>query len=200
MTTQGATSEAASSEEAGQMRGQMGGQTGGQIVWFTGLPASGKSTLAHRVHEHLARAGRPAVVLDSDELREVLGAHSYATEGRDRFYRALAALAGLVARQGVVVLVAATAPRRRDRDRARTVAGRFVEVWVQTPLAECEVRDPKGLYAQARRGEMSDLPGVGTEYEPPTLPEVTADGGLDDAAVEAVASQLEVAGSRRSDR
>ena len=161
----------------------------GAIVWFTGLPASGKTTLARRARAHLAAAGQPAVLLDSDELRQVLEARSYAPEDRDRFYRALAELAQLLARQGIVALVAATAPRREDRDRAR--GPRFVEVWVRTPLAECEARDPKGLYAQARRGDASQLPGVGVAYEPPLSPEVIADGGFDDAAIAAIECHLD---------
>jgi adenylylsulfate kinase len=172
-------------------RGASGAAGAGAIVWFTGLPSSGKTTLARRAQARLAAAGRPAVVLDSDELRDALDAHSYAPGDRDRFYRALAALAALLARQGVVAMVAATAPRRADRDRARDALGgdpaaRFVEVWVATPLAECEARDPKGLYAQARRGAADQLPGVGPPYEPPLAPEVTANGGLDDAAIAAV--------------
>lgn len=168
----------------------------GAIVWFTGLPSSGKTTLARRVQARLARR-RPTVLLDSDELRDVLDAHSYAAGERDRFYRSLAALAALMARQGLVVLVSATAPHREDRDRARAAvtsgpaAARFVEVWVNTPLATCEARDPKGLYARARRGEASQLPGVGVAYEPPAFPEVVADGGHDEAAVTAIERRLE---------
>ena len=166
----------------------------GAVVWFTGLPASGKSTLARRVHAHFAATGRASVLLDGDELRDILGAHAYAPGDRDRFYGVLAGLAGLLANQGIVVLVAATAPRRRDRDRARAALhadGVFVEVWVQTPLAVCEARDPKGLYARARRGEAGELPGVGAEYEPPLAPEAIADGGLDDTVVAAIECQLD---------
>jgi adenylylsulfate kinase len=178
------------------------GATGGAIVWFTGLPSSGKTTLARRAQARLAAAGRPAVVLDSDELRDALDAHSYAPGDRDRFYRAVAALAVLVARQGVVALVAATAPRRADRDRARDELGqgpeprRFIEVWVDTPLAECEARDPKGLYAQARQGGTDQLPGVGAAYEPPVSPEVTAKGGFDDAALASIEHRLDTSPER----
>lgn len=172
----------------------------GAIVWFTGLPSSGKTTLARRAQARLVAAGRPAVVLDSDELRDALDAHAYAPGDRDRFYRTVAALAVMLARQGVVAMVAATAPHRADRDRVRDELGRdpaarFVEVWVATPLAECEARDPKGLYAQARRGApggvTDQLPGVGVAYEPPLAPEVTANGGFDDAALAAIDRHLD---------
>ena len=173
----------------------------GAILWITGLPASGKSTLARRVHAHFLRTGRASAVLDSDELRDVLGTHAYGAADRDRFYRALAGLAGLLANQGIVVLVAATAPRREDRDRARAEVGRgqpadgrFIEVWVDTPRSECEARDPKGLYAQARAWMADDLPGVGVPYEPPLAPDVIADGGLDDTAVAAIECQLDARG------
>lgn len=180
------------------MTGETAGATPGGIVWFTGLPASGKSTLARRVRAHFGRTGRASVLLDSDELRDVLDAHSYAPEDRGRFYRALGGLAQLLAGQGLVALVAATAPRREDRDRVRgelaagrPAGARFVEVWVRTPLAECEARDPKRLYAQARRGEAGELPGVGVAYEPPRAPEVIADGGFDEAAVAAIECRLD---------
>jgi adenylylsulfate kinase len=149
------------------------------VVWFTGLPASGKSTLAERVRERLG-----GVLLDSDALRDVLETADFAD--RDAFYRRLASLAALLARQGHIVLVAATAPSLQHRARARTLAPRFVEVYVATPLAECERRDPKHLYARARAGEALLLPGVGVAYEPPPAPDVVADGGTDDAAVAAI--------------
>lgn len=167
------------------------------IIWFTGLPASGKSTLARRVHAHFVATGRPSVLLDGDELRHILGPRPralHSLDERDRFYRALVALAAMLANQGNVVLVAATAPRREDRDRARAevmTAGTFVEVWVKTPFSECQARDRKGVYAQARHAGAQELPGVGAAYEPPLAPEVIADGGLDDTAVAAIESQLD---------
>ena len=168
------------------------------IVWFTGLPSSGKSTLARRVRARLAAAGRAAVLLDSDEVREALGTRGYDAADRDGFYRALAGMAVLVANQGLAVLVAATAPRREHRDRARRTVGdggTFVEVWVNTPLAVCEARDAKGLYARARRGDAAEVPGVGVAYEPPLAPEVVADGD-GEPAVAAIVRLLEDPGRR----
>ena len=159
----------------------------GAIVWFTGLPQSGKTTLAERVQQSLSTR---ALVLDSDALRDVLDTHSYAEHDRDRFYAQVAALAILVARQGFVALVAATAPRRAHREVARQSGLPFVEVWVRTPVDECERRDRKGLYAAARRGEAPTLPGAGAIYEPPLAAEVVADGGLDDEAVRAIVERL----------
>jgi adenylylsulfate kinase len=145
------------------------------IVWFTGLPASGKSTLAELVRAELGQHSRSAIVLDSDELRDILGNQDYTPCGRDRFYEALGDLAIMLARQGHLVLVAATAPRRVHRDRVRAQVPGFVEVWVRTPLDVCQARDPKGLYARARAGDAPDLPGLGGDYEPPTMAEVVVD-------------------------
>ena len=160
----------------------------GVVVWFTGLPASGKTTLARRVRDQLAP--RAAIVLDSDEVRAALGADAYAPDARDAFYRALAGFASLLARQGHVVLVAATAPRRAHREVARAMAPRFLEVWVQASVADCEARDPKGLYARARAGDAPTLPGIGITYEPPPAPELVAAGGHDERAVAALVARL----------
>ena len=162
-----------------------GGGGGGVVVWFTGLPASGKTTLAQRVRARLA-GRRACVLLDSDELRDVLGAAGYGGGERDRFYGVLAELAALLARQGHVVLVAATAPRRAHREAARAAAPAFREVWVRAALAACEARDVKGLYARARAGDAPTLPGVGAPYEPPAAPDVVAEGGHDEQAAAAI--------------
>ncbi|MBX3160423.1 MAG: adenylyl-sulfate kinase [Deltaproteobacteria bacterium] len=158
----------------------------GTVVWFTGLPASGKTTLARRVRELLPEA----TLLDGDELREVLGAGGYERGERDAFYAIAGRLAALLARQGRDVLVAATAPRRRHREAARALAPRFLEVHVATPREACEARDPKGLYARARAGEAPRLPGAGEPYEPPVAPDVVATGGDDAAAVAAIVSAV----------
>jgi adenylylsulfate kinase len=163
---------------------------GGVVVWLTGLPASGKSTLAARVRSGLRR---PSVVLDSDDMRTVFETESYGEDDRERFYRVLAKLAANLARQGLVVLVPATAHRHAYRERARELAPKFVEVWVRTSAEDCARRDTKGLYARARAGEIGALPGIGTSYEPPTDPELVAESGFDDAAVQAIVALVEEA-------
>lgn len=159
----------------------------GVVVWFTGLPASGKTTLARRVRERLAEAGVDSLLLDSDEVRgELAPGRGYGPADRDHFYRELARVAAGHADGGEVVLVAATAPRRAHRDAARAAAPRFVEVLVDVAAAECAARDPKGLYADARAGRAPDLPGVGGVYERPPSADVVARGGHDDDAVIAI--------------
>jgi len=161
----------------------------GVVVWFTGLPGSGKTTLARRTRDALLRADVPCCLLDGDEVRDsFVPRPGYSPEERDRFYETLAHLAAMLARQGLVVLVPATAPRRAHRDTARACADRFVEVFVRVPLEECMRRDGKGLYAAARDGTIQNLPGFDVEYEEPHRPDVVAGGGNDEFAVaEAVA-------------
>jgi len=156
------------------------------VVWFTGLPSSGKTTLARAVQSRLRERGRPCLLLDSDEVRAALvPSPGYDDAARDAFYHTLANLAALCARQGTPVLVAATAHLRRFRERARAVAPELVEVHVATPIDECRRRDPKGLWA-------ARLPGFpGPEiYEPPADPAVTASGGRDPAARDRIVDRI----------
>jgi adenylylsulfate kinase len=160
---------------------------GRMIAWLTGPPASGKTTLARRVRSQL---DRPCILLDSDEVREAIGARGYTPPERDAFYRALGELALLCERQGLTVLVAATAAKRAYRDVVRARADRFLEVHVRASQADRESRDIKGLYARARAGDAPELPGVGATYEPPASPELVADGGLDDNAATALVHRI----------
>lgn len=156
----------------------------GAVVWFTGLPSSGKSTLARSLADRLRGTSVPAVVLDGDEVRLALEpAPDYSLQGRERFYETLARLAALLARQDLVVLVAATAHRRAYRERARELAPRYLEVFVDVPATECARRDPKGLYAAAADGRIRGLPGQDVPFERPEAPDVIADGGHDPAAI-----------------
>ncbi len=143
----------------------------GLVAWFTGLPSSGKTTVAERVAERL-RPTTPVAVLDGDLVRSALVPKpGYDPEGRDAFYETLARLAALLAAQGLVVLVPATAHRRAFRSRARELAPRFLEVFVDTPLEECRRRDTKGLFAR-HDGTAAALPGAGLGYEAPEHPDV----------------------------
>lgn len=141
----------------------------GVVAWFTGLPSSGKSTLAHAVAGELRLRGVEPVVLDGDEVRgAMLPKPGYDEASRAAVYGTLARLAALIARQGHVVLVPATAHRRAFRDAARALAPAFVEIFVDTPADECRRRDTKGLYA----ANVADAPGAGVAYERPLAPDV----------------------------
>lgn len=149
--------------------------TSGWALWFTGLPASGKSTLARTLQAALAGRGVQAVVLDSDALRPILAPHAgYTPAERDDFYRRLVDLAELIVTQGVNVILAATANRAAHRQPARRLP-RYLEVWVRCSPQVCAARDPKGLYARARAGEIHNLPGVDAVYEPPASPDWVID-------------------------
>lgn len=161
----------------------------GTVVWLTGLPSSGKSTLAQRTADAFREAGQPVCVLDGDQVRDALvPSPGYAPAERESFYATLSNLAALVAQQGLVVLVPATAHLEALRDRARAAAERFVLVHVDTPAEVCSRRDAKGLYAASEGGALEHLPGADQTYEAPASPDVRAGGGFDD---EAVASILE---------
>jgi adenylylsulfate kinase len=152
----------------------------GVVAWLTGLPSSGKSTLAAHLARRLRAAGRPFCVLDGDEVRRtIVPAPGYDRDARDAFYATLARLAALLARQGLVVVVAATAHRQAYRVEARRLAPDFLEVHVDVSADECRIRDDKGLYA----GQVRGLPGADLAYEPPLSPDVVAHGGNDEAAL-----------------
>jgi len=156
----------------------------GVVVWLTGRPSSGKSTLASMAQSELVRSGHHCVVLDGDAVRAaIVPPHGYSSEGRDAFYFTLARLAAMLCEQGLVVLVPATAHRAVYRSRARELARSFVEVYVDTPASECQLRDDKGLYARAGAGELDDLPGSTIAFEEPSSPDLIAHGGRDAAAV-----------------
>jgi adenylyl-sulfate kinase len=150
----------------------------GATVWFTGLSGSGKSTLADAVAVRLLELGQPAYVLDGDNVRHGLNADlGFSAAERTENVRRIGEVAALMADAGLTVLVPVISPYRADRQRARaaheTAGLRFVEVFVDTPLAICEQRDPKGLYAKARAGELTGLTGVDDPYETPLTPDVT---------------------------
>jgi len=148
----------------------------GFAIWLTGLPSSGKSTVAHTLDNFLADRGMPVQILDSDDLRRILTPEpTYSSRERDWFYGVLTFLAALLTDNGVNVLIAATAPKRVHRDEARNRLARFAEVYVECPVEVCRSRDSKGLWKRAEAGEIDTLPGAGVPYEEPLLPEVSID-------------------------
>lgn len=149
-------------------------------VWITGLPASGKSTLAGALARALGALGIDAAVLESDALRKIFTPNPrYDEEERDIFYASLAHVGRLLTRHGVPVIFDATANRRAYRDRARNAIPKFVEVHVACPLAVCVSRDPKGIYRRASRGEAARVPGLQVDYEPPLHPEIEVRGDVE---------------------
>jgi bifunctional enzyme CysN/CysC len=162
----------------------------GATVWFTGLSGSGKSSIAKHVEADLVADGVPAYVLDGDNLRHGVNDDlAFSRQDRQENARRASEIAKLFADAGVVALVALISPYAEDRARARLLhesAGLlFLEVYVATSLAECESRDPKGLYAKARSGELTRFTMVDDPYEPPEHPDLVvrgATGGVDEAA------------------
>ena len=150
----------------------------GATIWFTGLSGSGKSTIAAAVEAALVGSGRPAYLLDGDNLRHGLTADlGFSDSDREANVARVAQAARLFADAGVVALVSLISPFRAGRDAARRLhaeAGRpFFEVYVNAPLAICEERDPKGLYVRARSGEIPAFTGLSSPYEEPVDPDLS---------------------------
>jgi bifunctional enzyme CysN/CysC len=170
----------------------------GATVWFTGLPAAGKSTMASAVEERLVEAARPAFLLDGDNLRHGLnGDLGFDEQARSENVRRTAHVARLLAESGSVALVSLVSPYAADREAAAALHVEaelaFFEVFVDAPLELCQRRDPKGLYARARAGELCGLTGVGAPYEAPVHPDLVLRSGSEtvDAAVARVMGLLE---------
>jgi len=145
----------------------------GFTVWLTGLSGAGKSTVAQRVAEGLCELNFRVEVLDGDVVRTNLSKGlGFSKEDRDTNIRRIAFVCHLLSRNNVVAVAAAISPYRETRDEARRLIGDFVEVFVDAPLEVCEARDPKGLYARARAGEIRNVSGIDSPYEPPLDPEV----------------------------
>lgn len=147
-------------------------------IWFTGLPGSGKTTLGTLLEARLRAAGRPTCLLDGDQLRAGLCRDlGFSEAARRENMRRVAEVARLMVGAGVTVIVTLISPFADERKAARSLfaQGVFQEVYVNTPLAECISRDPKGLYARALAGKIALFTGIGSPYEPPLHPEIVLD-------------------------
>lgn len=150
----------------------------GRVIWFTGLSGSGKSTLAIALERELSARGILCRILDGDNVRCGINAGlGFSEEDRRENIRRVAEVCRLFVDTGVVVLACFVSPSREDRSRAARIVGTedFCEIYVATPLEECERRDVKGLYAKARRGEIRDFTGISAPFEEPENPDLKID-------------------------
>jgi adenylylsulfate kinase len=162
-----------------QLREQLLRQRGATL-WFTGLSGSGKSTLAFTLEHALVQAGYLAYVLDGDNIRHGLNKNlGFSAADREENIRRIGEVAKLFADAGVITMTSFISPYRKDRDDVRALhqAGNlpFIEIYLNTPIATCEQRDPKGLYKKARAGQLKNFTGIDDPYEAPLKPEVTID-------------------------
>lgn len=165
----------------------------GAVLWFTGLSASGKSTVANTVDHKLHSLGKRSFVLDGDNVRMGLNKNlGFSAEDRAENIRRIGEVAKLFTNAGVIALTAFISPYRADRNAVRSLLepGEFIEIFVDTPIEICEARDPKGLYKKARAGQLKGFTGIDDPYEAPEKPELILDGGkksIDDLADEVLA-------------
>jgi adenylylsulfate kinase len=153
-------------------KGYTGTGTAAPVLWFTGLSGSGKSTIATRVDQALVDRGTDVEYIDGDALREVFPNTGFTRAEREEHLRRAGYMASRLAAHGVTVVASFVSPYRESRDFVRKLCSNFVEIYVATPLEECERRDVKGLYARARRGEIKNFTGIDDPYEPPEHPEL----------------------------
>lgn len=162
-----------------QRREELNGHRGA-VLWFTGLSASGKSTLAHAVEEALHQKGCRTFVLDGDNVRHGLNRDlGFSMEDRDENLRRVGETAKLFLEAGTIVMAAFISPLRSERERLRTLVphGDFLEIYCEAPIEICEQRDPKGMYEKARKGEIKEFTGISSPYEPPEKPELKVPTG-----------------------
>jgi len=146
------------------------------VIWLTGIPASGKTTLAHLLEEYLKSKNQTCDILDGDELRKTLSSDlGFSEKERKEHNRRIIFVAKLLAKNGVTVIVPIISPYRQTRELARKEIPKFVEVYVKASVDECKRRDPKGLYKKALAGDITNLTGLQAPYEEPLHPEIVLD-------------------------
>ena len=145
------------------------------VLWFTGLSGSGKSTIADQVEKELARKKVDVERLDGDQIRSLFPGTGFTREERDNHLKRIGYIAALLEKHGVTVIASFVSPYADSRLHIRKLCRNFVEVYVSTPLEECERRDVKGLYKKARKGELKNFTGIDDPYETPQKPEIILD-------------------------
>jgi adenylylsulfate kinase len=145
------------------------------VIWFTGLSGSGKSTIAQKVVGELQAQGFKTEYLDGDMLRQIFPRTGFSRQDREDHVKRAGFLASRLENQGIFVVASLISPYQSSRNEVRQLCRNFLEVYVSTPLEICEKRDPKGLYAKARRGEIKNFTGIDDPYEIPTRPELVID-------------------------
>ncbi|MDX1618929.1 MAG: adenylyl-sulfate kinase, partial [Balneolaceae bacterium] len=145
------------------------------VLWFTGLSGSGKSTISEKVYALLKEKGYEAEHLDGDAVREVFPKTGFSKEERNSHIKKVGFVAGLLQKHGVFVVASFISPYREAREFVRNLCEDFTEIYISTPLEECERRDVKGLYAKARSGDIENFTGISDPYEAPENPELEID-------------------------
>ncbi len=167
----------------------------GTLLWFTGLSASGKSTIANEVASRLFKSGKLTYVLDGDNVRHGLNKNlGFSPEDREENIRRISEVGNLFVDSGIITTTAFISPYRKDRDYAREILGegRFIEIFVKASIDTCEARDPKGLYKKAKSGEIKEFTGISAPYEEPMNAEIVLDADTQtiEEEVEAVINYL----------
>jgi len=146
------------------------------VIWLTGIPASGKTTLANELKKYYDQNSHPCDILDGDEIRKTLSKDlGFSPEDRKEHNRRVIFIAKILAKNGVTTIIPLISPYRETRNNARKELPNFFEVWVKASLDECKRRDPKGLYKKAEAGELQNLTGLRAPYEEPQNPELIVD-------------------------
>lgn len=165
-----------------------------RVIWLTGLSGAGKSTIANELEVALNARGKHTYLLDGDNVRAGLCSDlGFSDQDREENIRRIAEVAKLFIDAGLIVTTAFISPFRRDRELARKIIGEchFIEVFIDTPISECERRDPKGLYSKARSGLLKNFTGIDSAYEPPAAPNIHINT-IEDSVAHAVSKILEV--------
>lgn len=147
----------------------------GVTLWFTGLPCSGKTSIAKKLKQILEEKEMDVELLDGDTVRDYIKNRDFSKEGRNKHLRYIALMARLLSKRGTIVLCTFVSPYRENRDFARSINDEFLEIYVRTPLEVCMERDVKGMYKKALAGEIKGFTGIDDPYEEPEKPELVLD-------------------------